>query len=235
MAAPQLARALHPALLSRMEEARARSDALFRLLPPNSFYDRPVAERHRLIFYLGHLETFDWNLLNGALGLEAHEAAFDKLFAFGIDPVGGGLPSDTPGDWPGIARVEKYCRSTRERLNAALRDARVVSGSADAYLGDGTLLHVAIEHRLMHAETLSYLLHNLPLERRIPQPATHTDPRPAPDQRWMTIPAGTATLGKLRSDGTFGWDNEFETQQISVPEFSIGAFPVTNGEYMEFV
>ena len=62
-----------------------------------------------------------------------------------------------------------------------------------------------------------------------------SDPRPAPAQLWMTIPAGTATLGKLRSEGTFGWDNEFGTLQISVPEFSIGAFPVTNGEYMEFV
>src|ERR1700720_4135610 len=111
-------------LLSRVAEARAQTDALFELLPPNSFYERPVAERHRLIFYLGHLEAFDWNLLSGALGLETHEAAFDKLFAFGIDPVGGGLPSDTPGDWPGIARVEKYSRNTRERLNAALREAR---------------------------------------------------------------------------------------------------------------
>jgi ergothioneine biosynthesis protein EgtB len=102
-------------------------------------------------------------------------------------------------------------------------------------LADGTLLHVAIEHRLMHAETLSYLLHNLPLERKIPHPAPMSDPRPAPARRSVTIPTGTATLGKLRSEGTFGWDNEFETQRISVPEFSIGAFPVTNGEYMEFV
>jgi iron(II)-dependent oxidoreductase len=236
MAAPQLARALHPALLSRMEEARARSDALFQLLPPNSFYDRPVAERHRLIFYLGHLETFDWNLLSGALGLETHEAAFDKLFAFGIDPVGGGLPSDTPGDWPGIARVELYSRRTRERLNRALRDARCVSGSADAYLGDGTLLHVAIEHRLMHAETLSYLLHNLPLERRIPQPAAHADPRPAPRQHQVTIPAGTAMLGQShKAAHSFGWDNEFVAQHIHVPSFSVDVFPVTNGEYLKFI
>ena len=236
MATPQLARALHPALLSRMEEARARSDALFQLLPPNSFYDRPVAERHRLIFYLGHLEAFDWNLLSGALGLETHEAAFDKLFAFGIDPVGGGLPSDTPGDWPGIARVEKYSRNTRERLNAALRDARSVSGSADEYLEDGTLLHVAIEHRLMHAETLSYLLHNLPLERRIPQPAAHCDPRPAPRQRQVTIPAGTAMLGQShKAPSSFGWDNEFVAQHIHVPSFSVDVFPVTNAEYLKFI
>src|ERR1700730_8232607 len=149
MASPQLARALHPTLLSRMEEARARTDALFQLLPPNSFYYRPVPERHRLIFYLGHLEAFDSNLLSRALGLISHDPAFDKLFAFGIDPVNTGLPTDTPGDWPGIARVEKYNRHTRERLDGALDNIGVVSGSPDKALVDGTLLQVAIEHRLM--------------------------------------------------------------------------------------
>lgn len=236
MATPQIAPKLHPHLLSRMDEARGRTDALFELLPPNSFYDRPVAERHRLIFYLGHLEAFDWNLFGRALGLESQEPAFDKLFAFGIDPVGGGLPMDTPGDWPGIARVEKYSLQVRERLNAALRDPRAVMRSGDSSLIDGTLLQVAIEHRLMHAETLSYLLHNLPLERKIPQPAASCDPRPAPRQRQVTIPAGVATLGQsskpLRS---FGWDNEFDTQEVDVPSFSVDVFPVTNGEYLKFI
>jgi gamma-glutamyl hercynylcysteine S-oxide synthase len=215
-----------------MADARAQTDALFDLLPPNSFYERPIAERHRLIFYLGHLEAFDWNLLRDPLDLGVHDATFDKLFAFGIDPIGGGLPTDKPGDWPNIAKTEKYKTNIRTRLDDALRKS---DGSRERMLADGTLLHVAIEHRLMHAETLSYLLHNLPLERKIPQPAPMSDPRPAPARRWVTIPAGTATLGKSRSDGAFGWDNEFETQQISVPEFSISAFPVTNGEYMEFV
>jgi iron(II)-dependent oxidoreductase len=236
MAAPQVARVLDPALLSRMEVARARSDALFQLLPPNSFYDRPIAERHRLIFYLGHLEAFDWNLLRGALGLEIREAAFDKLFAFGIDPVGRGLPTDTPGDWPGIAQVEKYSRSTRERLSMALREVRSVSGSADEYWGDGTLLHVAIEHRLMHVETLSYLLHNLPLERRIPEPAAHCDPRPAPRQHQVTIPAGTTMLGQShKAPRSFGWDNEFGAMHVHVPSFSVDVFPVTNAEYLKFI
>ena len=236
MASPRLARALDPALLSRMEDARARSDDLFQHLPPNSFYDRPVAERHRLIFYLGHLEAFDWNLLSRALGLESQDPAFDKLFAFGIDPVGSGLPIDTPGDWPGIARVELYNRRIREQLNAALRDPRSVVGPADPSIVDGTLLHVAIEHRLMHAETLSYLLHNLPVERRIPQPATRCDPRSTPRQRQVTIPAGIATLGQSnKAPHSFGWDNEFDVQQIQVPRFSVDVFPVTNGEYLKFI
>jgi hypothetical protein len=71
--------------------ARSQTDTLFSLLDPAALYDRPVADRHRLIFYLGHLEAFDWNLLSRyALDQPAFEPSFDKLFAFGIDPEPGG-------------------------------------------------------------------------------------------------------------------------------------------------
>src|SRR5262249_8195857 len=113
LATPKISIDAHSSLLQRLTETRCRTDALFKLLPPDSFYLRPIPERHRLIFYLGHLEAFDWNLLREPLGLEATEPAFDKLFAFGIDPVDGGLPSDVPGDWPSISRVENYSRGIR--------------------------------------------------------------------------------------------------------------------------
>ena len=80
MAASQVALKSKPDLLMRMDEARARTDAIFDVLPPNSYYERPIPERHRMIFYLGHLEAFDWNLLRDTLGLATDEAEFDKLF-----------------------------------------------------------------------------------------------------------------------------------------------------------
>ena len=69
-------------LLVRLAEARARTDALFQVLPPNSFYDRPIAERHRLIFYLGHLEAFDFNLLAGPLDLASHRRSLQQIIRF---------------------------------------------------------------------------------------------------------------------------------------------------------
>jgi ergothioneine biosynthesis protein EgtB len=225
---------LDPDLLMRLEQARARTDVLFALLPPNSFYERPVPERHRLIFYLGHLEAFDWNLLAPALGLQSHDPEFDRLFAFGIDPVDGGLPTDLPQDWPSIVRVETYNWRVRTQLMDALRSPSV--GAANVReIADGTLLQVAVEHRLMHAETLAYLLHNLPVDKKLGKAGPLADPRPAPEQRQVTIPAGVATLGMGRAPGEFGWDNEFGVERVEVPGFSIGAFPVTNGEYLKFV
>src|ERR1700684_4167593 len=134
MATSRTAPQLHPGLLARLQEARARTDALFALLPPNSYYERPIPERHRLIFYLGHLEAFDRNLLSPALGLGLEDSPFDKLFAFGIDPVGGGLPKDQPSDWPEIAQVERYNQQGRTRLGERTPDpsgARAPAASAE--------------------------------------------------------------------------------------------------------
>jgi gamma-glutamyl hercynylcysteine S-oxide synthase len=235
MATSRTAPQLHPALLVRLQEARARTDALFALLPPNSFYERPVPERHRLIFYLGHLEAFDWNLLAPALGLTSHDPDFDKLFAFGIDPVDGGLPTDVPEDWPSIVRVETYNWRVRTQLSDALQHPTARAANTRE-IADGTLLQVAIEHRLMHAETLAYLLHNLPVDKKLAKARPLADPRPAPEPRQVKIPAGMATLGKSRHDsGEFGWDNEFGLERIVVPEFSIGMYPVTNAEFLKFV
>src|SRR5438270_8490257 len=99
--APNLVEPLSRLLLGRMAEARARTDELFSLLKPEALYDRPIPERHRIVFYIGHLEAFDWNLLRDRLfSIAPFNPVFDRLFAFGIDPVDGGLPSDQPQDWP---------------------------------------------------------------------------------------------------------------------------------------
>jgi hypothetical protein len=82
-------------LSTRLNNARARTDELFAIVRNESMYDRPISERHRIIFYVGHLEAFDWNLLaERAFGLKPFQRTFDQLFSFGIDPVGGGLPTD---------------------------------------------------------------------------------------------------------------------------------------------
>ena len=147
-----------------------------------------------------------------------------------LDPVGGGLPTDVASDWPTIAEVENYNRGVREQLDERLNDP------SSAAILEGPLLNVAIEHRLMHAETLAYLFHNLPVQHKLPYDVTSGDPDPAPRQRQVTIPAGSATLGQVRGlANAFGWDNEFDQQVVQVPSFSIDVFPTTNHEFLKFV
>ena len=68
-----------------LADARSRTDNLFGLVAAEGLYERPIAERHRPIFYLGHLEAFDWNLLRPNMRhAPAFDERFDRLFAFGI-------------------------------------------------------------------------------------------------------------------------------------------------------
>src|SRR5262245_1901756 len=88
-------------ILRRLVEARAETDALFALIPDAALAERPIPERHRLIFYLGNLEAFDRNLIvRDTFGRPPSHPGLDRLFAFGIDPVDGDLPEDAPSDWP---------------------------------------------------------------------------------------------------------------------------------------
>src|ERR1700747_142011 len=86
--------------------SRSQTDQLFVLLDPGSLYDLPIPERNRIIFYLGHLEAFDWNHLGRrCLDIPSFHPTFDQLFERGIDPEPGQLPSDLPKDWPSVAEV----------------------------------------------------------------------------------------------------------------------------------
>ncbi len=220
-------------LRERLRDARERSDAVFRLLRADAIYDRPIPERHRLIFYVGHLETFDWNLLRGrVLSAKSFHPEFDRLFAFGIDPTDGGLPSDQPSDWPGLDSVQEYAQGLRKIIDEAMNG---LAGSRSNGNSPDVLLNVAIEHRLMHVETLAYMLHQLPYgqkagrtlkPRLVAEPVIH---------RMLEIPAGTVALGMLRGTSAFGWDNEFESYSANLPAFEINEFMVTNRQFLEFL
>ena len=215
-------------LLSRLHAARVETDTLFDTVEPEFLFERPISERHRLAFYIGHLEAFDRNLLSASLGLSSDRADLDELFAFGIDPVDGQLPSDQPSDWPPLKTFYRYRDEVRAQLDDALhRDDDAVSNDQ--------LLHVAIEHRLMHAETLSYLLHQMPFDtKRASAPRSPRALR-AVAQEKVRVTAGKTRLGLNASSGEFGWDNEFDAHTVEVPAFTIDKYKVTNGQYLAFL
>jgi iron(II)-dependent oxidoreductase len=227
---------LHQLIAAHLAKARSRSDELFRLVRPSSLYERPIPERHRIIFYLGHLEAFDWNLICRDLsGLESINPAFDQLFAFGIDPTDGDLPDDKPEDWPSEEEIRMYSDRVRVAVNRCF-DLSSFSRSGDDLLVRGLAFWVAIEHRLMHADTLAYMLHWLPYNQKAALPVRPDLVCPEPQPRSVEVPAGEATLGlEPTEEFPFGWDNEFKCHRVRVPAFAIDAYPVTNGRFLEFV
>lgn len=197
------------------------------------------------MFYIGHLEAFDWNLLTrSGLSQQPGDPALDALFAFGIDPVDGNLPCDAACDWPALDAVRAYCAKTRAAVDRSF-EALLRRGAGVYDLAVRDVMQMLLEHRLMHLETLAYMLPHLPLDSFEPTAlpdASQPDTEIAdfgrsglPGQvRRIEIPAGAARLGRERG-GEFGWDNEYTTQTVWVDRFLIDARNVTNGEFLDFV
>jgi iron(II)-dependent oxidoreductase len=220
-----VAQAAPSRILAELQSARQQGDHLFALLKPDALYDRPISERHRVIFYIGHLDGFDSiQICREGLGLKSPDPELDALFQAGIDPDSSHLPTDKATDWPSLELVRKYVGRCRARVDEYLDEA-----PAD-------VVEMALEHRLMHFETLAYMFHNFPYEKKVRRStelgsygsrAEHANP-------WREIPAGSTILGKAE-DGTFGWDNEYQEMHRHVGAFRIQQFNVTNGEYLAFV
>jgi len=236
MLATQNGTAVRHGLVERIFDARRRSDALFGLVRADCLYERPIPERHRIIFYVGHLEAFDWNLLHENFGLKSFHSKLDRLFAFGIDPVGGGLPQDQPSDWPSLDQVHDYVSTVRAALDERLAGEAL---ELHALTRDGvqveTLFNVAVEHRLMHIETLAYMLHQLALDKKVRQGRRQNLDKGPVVHRMIEVPSGTTTLGLRRGSEDFGWDNEYEAHAVDVPAFVIDQYKVTNRQYLEFM
>jgi ergothioneine biosynthesis protein EgtB len=223
--------ALRHDLKNELQRARRVTDKLFASLRSRALYDRPIPQRHRFVFYLGHLDTFDWNLLcRDIAGVPSRSTELETLFASGIDPLGMG-PRDGVRDWPRIATVQAWNARLREQL-----DQMVDRLPFEGLLERGWALHACIEHRLMHAETLCYMLHQLPFTSKRLGIAPQGLTAPAPSNDWVTVPTGQATLGAPKNSARFRvWDNECDEHNVWVPKFRIQRYPVTNAAFLKFV
>ena len=112
-----------------------------------------------------------------------------------------------------------------QRLEKAVLDPHSAAGSGFPL---STFLNVAVEHRLMHAETLAYMLHQLPFDMKVRERESPNLAGPTVAHRMVPVPAGVVTLGLQRGSESFGWDNEFEAHEVEVPAFEIDRYKVTN-------
>jgi gamma-glutamyl hercynylcysteine S-oxide synthase len=217
---------------------RERSRAIFDLLADEAYYSQPIALRHPIVFYEGHLPAFSFNtLVKKALGRPSIDERLERLFARGIDPheTTAGPSTSLRAGWPSRADVRAFAHEADRRVVDALRNADL-DRPGDPLLDGAEAAFAIIEHEAMHQETLLYMWHRLPFDqKRRPDGYTPVVAGDARRAEWLEIPAGIATLGVRRGAIPFGWDNEFGALVHSVAAFSIERDNVTNARFLEFV
>ena len=217
------------AALASYRRNRERTRALFDLLTDEAYYSRPIALRHPLVFYEGHLPAFSFNtLVRKGLKGPSIDPALETLFARGIDPheTSGGQAQRE--GWPSRRTVLDFAAEADARVTHALNTVDDADGADAAF--------TILEHEAMHHETMLYMWHQVPFDqkRRPAGYAPRVDTR-VPSEEWVDVPGGYAMLGVDRDALPFGWDNEFPAHQQLVAAFSIARHDVTNAQFLEFV
>ena len=233
-----------PALLDWYRRNRARSRQLFDLLADEAYYSQPIALRHPIVFYEGHIPAFSFNtLVKRALGRPSIDAGLESLFARGIDPheaaaretAGGAAARSIESQWPSRDTVRAFAEEADRQVIEALTNADL-DQPGHALLDRAEAVFSILEHEAMHQETLLYMWHRLPLSQK-KRPRDHSpriDGAP-PRREWIGIPAGDATLGVDREATPFGWDNELPALVAQVPAFDVERHDVTNARWLEFI
>lgn len=215
---------------------RARSAALFDLLTDEAYYAQPIALRHPIVFYEGHLPAFSLNtVVKKALGRSGVDGRLETLFARGIDPHESANRAGEPSSWPDRASVRAFAAAADELVLDVLATAELdVPGHP--LLDRAEAVFAVLEHEAMHQETLLYLWHQLAHDRkqRPPGYAVITEASTVPLED-VFVPPGMATLGVDRSAMRFGWDNEHPRFEVDVPGFWMEPANVTNADYLAFV
>ncbi len=226
--------------MDRYRRNRARSRELFALLADEAYYSQPIALRHPIVFYEGHLPGFSFNtLVKKALGGSSIDAGLESLFARGIDPpesaAAMSAARDVQDQWPSRDAVLAFAAEADRLVIEALQHADL-DQPGHPLLDRSEAVFAILEHEEMHQETLRYMWHRLPFAQKTApagyQPQTAGVPAPV---EWVHVPAGRVTLGVDRTAVPFGWDNECPAWSVDVPGFSIERHDVTNERFLEFV
>lgn len=220
---------------------RRRSSEIFDLLAGEAYYSRPIALRHPIVFYEGHLPAFSFNtLVKRGLGRPSIDPKLEQLFARGIDPheSQGADEADVEvirARWPSREAVRQFAEEADRQVMDALANGDIVQ-PGHPLLDAAEAAYSILEHEVMHQETLLYMWHRLPYALKRPPDGYRPSVEGArPVQAWVDVPAGRATLGIDRGRVPFSWDNERPAKVSDVPAFAIERHNVTNADFMAFV
>eukprot|EP00172_Hildenbrandia_rubra_P001464 Plantae.Rhodophyta-Hildenbrandia_rubra.ctg20133.p1 GENE.Plantae.Rhodophyta-Hildenbrandia_rubra.ctg20133~~Plantae.Rhodophyta-Hildenbrandia_rubra.ctg20133.p1 ORF type:complete len:466 (-),score=62.31 Plantae.Rhodophyta-Hildenbrandia_rubra.ctg20133:878-2275(-) len=204
-------------------------------LTPAQLQYRPILLRFPFIFYYGHLPAFTSRVLHSQ-GFLKDSHNFEDMFERGMDPdIATGECHDCSEileSWPDFEDIGVYKKGIRKVVEGLVRDG--VQGSGWDWL------KVVTEHEATHLETLWYM--KVQMEEGVTRRIVKSENLGKNEQKFeemVKIGKGAGVVGRVRSNNAweFGWDNEFGdcVSRVDVGGFEVGKFPVTVGQYVQFV
>jgi 5-histidylcysteine sulfoxide synthase/putative 4-mercaptohistidine N1-methyltranferase len=218
----------------------------------DAFYSRaPHQLRHPMIFYYVHPAVLYINKLRVA-GLidKTIDAELETLFETGVDEMRwDNLHEGDPNIWPSLEKVRQYRKHVYKLIYTLIETHPSLEYAHMPITQQSPLwaLVMGFEHERIHLETSSVLMRELPIEHlKYPKnwPASHHKAKTSltptlgknyPANELMAVAETTVTLGKPYDYLTFGWDNEYGSEEHAVHPFSASNFLVSNGEFHNFV
>ena len=144
-------------------------------------------------------------------------------------------PPISPRDWPSRAANRALPETGFGQL--LTRRSRTWGFPTGREMNPHVLLNVAIEHRLMHAETLAYMLHQLPFDKRDGEHQASAPPAAGPRAADDRNPRGRGHARDCarRSGRASAGTTNTKPRAVNVPAFNIDRYKVTNSEYLKFM
>ena len=216
-------------LAARLEEARTRTLQLVEPLTDEDLHVQHDPLMSPIIWDLGHIAHFEqlWLVRN-----------LEGPVEFGEMP-GIFNPFENPRRVRGTLRLPSLeeCRELMAEIRSAVleRMSEVTLDGDNELLRDGYVYEMVLQHEYQHNETI---LQTLQLKQGIPYRAPRAYALPSgrsPNDRGAMVrfPGGVVRLGT--DDRTAAYDNERPAHDVELAPFSIDVYPVTNGEYLEFM
>lgn len=218
-------------------------ESIFECLADESaFYHRANPLRHPLIFYYGHTAVFYINKLRVSGFIEDRvDHRLESMLAIGVDEMSWDDLNEAHYDWPASAEVKQYRDKVRVIVEQFIQNCEIsLPIQWDSPLW---IIMMGIEHERIHLETTSVLIRELPVskvtshhywgqlctERGAFEQVVVNDLQP------VSVQQDRYTLGKLKSDPLYGWDNEYGQLSTKIKPFSASQFLVSNRAFFDFV
>ena len=214
-----------------------RYESLFTLVcDERAYFKKADSLRHPIIFYYGHTAVFFINKLKLAKLIDTRiNPKLESLFAVGVDEMSWDDLNEQHYDWPTLEETQEYRDKVYDVVNGLIDSLPIALPITET--SPWWVILMGIEHENIHLETSSVLIRQLPLEYIQEQSAWKECKiyGAAPKNQLLEVRGGKVHLGKTKASKLFGWDNEYGTRDVEIPDFKAAKYLTSNAEFLAFV